>query len=1216
MKKITLIILMFVSVLLSYAQAYQAKVDTMWGDYHYNEINGKWCDARTSTKGMTSWDGTEGLVKAYYWRIPAGHVRASLVVKAKAMKRVTFTAKLMDPVTRAIIKETTATTTKLQGVEETLDILPDVVIPKDDFYRLELTVDNPANVALVKYFLFKRESTDPVLIPRNFGGTSTHIFDWASTDPNAPSGNAYDWVYMEAMVPYQYQYPGTYYMTIGAGCSYMGIQTNGRQGTDDFDRRVLFSVWDNGNMDEDPNLPAYMRSSVMDGNEEAVTAHQGGEGSAGTAMFKDGLKWWRPDHWVQFLLYDRLETSDFHSLTEDGRDSVTNFQNTIMTAWYKMDYETEWRYIATIRAAMQNDLISGWYSFIEPFTSAAGQFKHRAYYRHPFMRSAASGEWYNRNKLTFIVDNWNDRSFHYDFGRGATTDYDNATFIEMGGYGPFNDSCNILSLCKDKTCVDTINLDALRAKVDAAILKDCSYDMRSQVNLKSQIIPRATWKLIGSSGSGAQNVIDGNYNTTWNSHNDNHYLEFEAKEPTFVSAICMHYCAAYDTRCRYVDLYTSEDGKTWTLRQQNLELKNVDDPEVTLTEPLTSKYFKLQIHGSYTTSNFQAGEIWFKGEYNMDYLKYIAKTQLDNADCLQFYQSKDLVELERVYAGGLCTDATALATAIREVGNKATRLKFYQTDNVIKIGSNRAYILKNANGLGYLCATPEGKIVLKGATVDDATEACKESAPVNDYYNNWMVLRDEKYSGCYLYNIGLQKFVNLDTPNMLSDEPYSMIVRQAGAGFCFYKNSSAIVGDPTKENSVTIGTASSKGASFMLCDNYFMQPKEAEAKKVLDRATQADQLKALKAELKKTLDIPEGYVGSIADPEDRKSLEEIYNDGDLTIDDAKELKEVIDESDILRLTSGNAYKIECVSEKSAQTPFLTVSSASVLGHEAEQNIENQIWSLKDAQDGGFTVTSQGKGLGYEKLTESSSVNIVSSSMAYPYYFAEEDKGEYYISIADYAPYVMNGETSPIKLMRKENDGSLWRLKKVETYSVSLNDIGMATLCVDFDLEIPEGINVYVAESITQDGVIKLKSIDCIPAGTPVLISGEKQSTVTFNIVGRRYPTYTGNNIFTGAFFKNNNLKKKTYFTLKKDGDQPVMKLATLSGLASANSAYILLTDDLPNLSLYTFDFEHADGVETARIRKGFVHSTYDALGRRTHVGCPGFYIYKGKKYIR
>ncbi|MBO4730876.1 MAG: DUF5077 domain-containing protein, partial [Bacteroidaceae bacterium] len=277
------------------AQTYKnaSEPDKMWGYYCYREVpvpgvtidpnvyketDTKWYDARTNESAMTTMP-SQGMILAYHYRIPAGHVKADVVWKNKYAKYAKVDVRVVHPHTGQVLYNGSFGNTEIAAQERTDVLFPDINFPTDDFYRIELRCDDWNRLQSINYFNYYRESELPVLIPRNFGGTSAFMSPWHSSHPDAPEGEAYDWIYVEGRVNSDRNFPGTYYMMVGTPTGYMGMQTNSAVGDNDFVRSTLFSVWDAANMDEYPDLAEYLQSKVLDGHLDAVHTHAGGEGS-------------------------------------------------------------------------------------------------------------------------------------------------------------------------------------------------------------------------------------------------------------------------------------------------------------------------------------------------------------------------------------------------------------------------------------------------------------------------------------------------------------------------------------------------------------------------------------------------------------------------------------------------------------------------------------------------------------------------------------------------------------------------------------------------------------------------------------------------------------------------------------------------------------------------------------------------------------------------
>ncbi len=83
-------------------------------------------------------------------------------------------------------------------------------------------------------------------------------------------------------------------MSIGLMRLYMGIQVNGPDRHD-----VIFSVWDNGDTDIDPNLAEHLKSGTLDSDEDIAIERFGNEG-IGSKVFKQD-DYWVPGEFVQFI---------------------------------------------------------------------------------------------------------------------------------------------------------------------------------------------------------------------------------------------------------------------------------------------------------------------------------------------------------------------------------------------------------------------------------------------------------------------------------------------------------------------------------------------------------------------------------------------------------------------------------------------------------------------------------------------------------------------------------------------------------------------------------------------------------------------------------------------------------------------------------------------------------------------------------------------------
>lgn len=1206
------------------AQVYKnsSTPDKMWGRYCYRELNGRWYDALTSESVMSNMPNINGMVLAYYYRIPAGHARADIVWQNTYGRFAKVNVKVVYPHTGQVLGEGSFGNSEIASKERVDDLFGDINFPADDFYRIELSCDNWSYIKSINYFNYYRESADPVLIPRNFGGTSAFLGSWGSTDPDAPEGKAYDWAYIEAMVPWEHIHSGTYYMVLGTPGGYMGMQTNAAIGTGggaaatDFERNVLFSQWDAENQDEG-FVPEHKLSKILDGNLDAVHTHAGGEGSSASFMFQRDPKWWRHDHWVQFLLNTRPITVPVTVKTARGTDSTFNSGYTVMSTWYKCDTMPEWRYIGTIRAAGYCENIGAIYQFIEPFTSACGQERHRVYYRNCAFRSANSGRWYHRNNISIGYDgNGVDRRYHLDIGRGSSQDYDNCFFLDMGGYVHQHDSADIVPLAKDMTFCDTINLDALSQRVDQAMAREDYYNFNLRLNQCAPVIGGATWtvmKEFTNTSGNANAVIDGDDDSHWETYGHPSYLALKASEPQTISSFEVYWTNQYGSRMHYADVYTSEDGQNWQLRYDSLVIRCLDRIEVNLPQPITTKYLRLKFHHKYVGGDaLNINELTFRGAWDFNKLKALAADVIAKAGTVNNYYPQDIAALREVYADGSVTDSQALADALYNIGRKATLADVYNVTGTLNLAADHSYYIQNAAGLGVLGATADGQLTLLGATDEQAYERYKTPASIGDSLNNWVIIHDDRFAAYYLYNVGARKFLNTEAKGYLSTEPQQLQVRSYGRNMYFnLLNTKTNIGlNPASEQFLTSETTLNNRSLFVIYDNLHMQQSAQLADSLNALTEPLGKLALYKAAAPSMLSAPVGVVGGFATEEAREALQAAYDNVDTA---PQAFIEAVEHADVIEFDPDNAYyRIKAAADAQADAPYMTADATMRINCKPSNDNPDQIWHFA-SRNQGYTISSQGAKLSpLDNATAQAIILYPSTQQAGTYALSQSEWGQYFIGPGEYAKYVVSSAQSPLRTTLSTTQGATWYLEPAQTTTLTLNSAGVATAFYEYSFALPDNLSAYIVISVTPDGVMKLSAVDgVVPANTAVVLKGEPYQRCTLQIVGNAEQTYP-RNMLKGVYFKNNSLAKGTFMTLATSGGQAVMKKPTIAQV-NANQGYILLSEEMPALSTYTFDFDDIiDHIAPISAAKAPL-----SVGRiNTISGLPATSLVKGNVYIR
>ena len=482
------------------AQTYNAQTDTIWGRNCMQETDGH---PTTSAWDLKSFENVVQRDTLAYYSIAYGnthllyYVRCDIVLSTKSGKTATIAFTLSDARTGSVLQQRNVAASK-SGALQRVELMSDYNFDHDGWYKIDLSVDDIRNyVKGIRYLLFQRESANIVTTPRIYSSLATYLNGWQSTDPYAPSAESYDMCYVEVFVPADKDVLSTYYSTMNLLGGYMGIQSaiNGSDTWQNLQHNVLFSMWDNGNTDEDPYLPDYLKSGALDygsyNGTDVWISRFGGEGTGVQAFLKDG-HYWEPGHWVQMLITARPEDVEVDITNSSGNPETIIYHNTLVTAWWKQDNHDAWNYIATLRKSGISNYFDGWHSFLENWNAWGGNRTRHMYMRNGYMHSLASGKWYHRNKITSgyyydpsrLYPNQRDRRLDFDFGVSTETGTEGAFYMKSGGYFTMNDGQEVtltVPLNNDGLAVDTIDTERLQRRVTQAILKDKNNEITAKL---------------------------------------------------------------------------------------------------------------------------------------------------------------------------------------------------------------------------------------------------------------------------------------------------------------------------------------------------------------------------------------------------------------------------------------------------------------------------------------------------------------------------------------------------------------------------------------------------------------------------------------------------------------------------------------------------------------------------------------------------------------
>lgn len=567
----------------------------------------------TNYNSLSAWTNANACA-VYYFHQPAATVTNTIKLNVKKGYSAKFRLTIIAPDAPDV--QLFSKTFTANGTDSNVDVtVGDVTFKRSAYYRYRLEcLSGNRNINLIRSFKFKTTATEKPYVANFLSSPSVHLYSWGSTDPNAPKGDAYDWCFMEIMLPQESDIIGTYAMALGVLNGYMGIQTNGYTADGSPRHDVLFSMWDDGSTDEDPNLPEYLRAGAVDWDALTTVNRFGNEGT-GVQTYRKG-PYWTPGKYVQFITNCRPETTSY-TTEVNGKPTVHTQHNMLVSAWFNALDGKGWQYIATVRKRNSSTYFDSWYSFLENYNPSTGQANRIAYYRNGYMRARSNGKWYNRNTVGFgHTDGGDNTGARTDYGQGATSNpADRTFFMQTGGYTSTNKTKTTVALATDYTPVDTINITPLNDRVLTAIANEKERNEKKQL-FNDNILKKTGWKAIeysseettgeGSNGR-AQQIVDGDDNTYWHPQwytgtaQLPHYIVVDMQEKKNVGGFEIK---MGDNPNRYIkayDIYGSTDNANWTLLCSDDNAPSKSSFRVILDKAADIRYFKIVVRQTTAT---------------------------------------------------------------------------------------------------------------------------------------------------------------------------------------------------------------------------------------------------------------------------------------------------------------------------------------------------------------------------------------------------------------------------------------------------------------------------------------------------------------------------------------------------------------------------------------------------------------------------------------
>ncbi|WP_295357172.1 DUF3472 domain-containing protein [uncultured Prevotella sp.] len=561
----------------------------------------------TNYNSLSAWTNANACA-VYYFHQPAATVTNTIKLNVKKGYSAKFQLTIVDPDAPDV--QLFSKTFTANGTDSNVDVtVGDVTFKRSVYYRYRLEcLSGNQNINLIRSFTFKTTATEKPYVANYLSSPSVHLYSWGSTDPNAPKGDAYDWCFMEIMLPQESDIIGTYAMALGVLNGYMGIQMNGYANDGSPRHDVLFSMWDDGSTDEDPNLPEYMRAGAVDWDPLTTTNRFGNEGT-GVQTYRKG-PYWTPGKYVQFITNCRPETTSY-TTEVNGKPTVHTQHNMLVSAWFNALDGKGWQYMATVRKRNSTTYFDAWYSFLENYNASTGQANRIAYYRNGYMRARSNGKWYNRNSVGFgHTDGGDNTGARTDYGQGTTDNpADRTFFMQTGGYTSTNKTKTTVALATDYTPVDTINITPLNDRVLTAIANEKARIEKEQLFVDN-LMDKTGWEAIeysseetageGTNGR-AQQIVDSDDDTYWHPQwygstaQLPHYIVVDMQEMKNVGGFEIKMGDNANRHIKAYDIYGSTDNSDWTLLCSDDNAPAKSSFRVILDKAADIRYFKIVV---------------------------------------------------------------------------------------------------------------------------------------------------------------------------------------------------------------------------------------------------------------------------------------------------------------------------------------------------------------------------------------------------------------------------------------------------------------------------------------------------------------------------------------------------------------------------------------------------------------------------------------------
>ncbi len=222
--------------------------------------------------------------------------------------------------------------------------------------------------------------------------------------------------YNEITVPENQDVLGSYFMAIGFGQGYFGMQVNSPT-----TRHILFSVWSPYKTNNPEDIPEDQQIKLLKKGDGVHAGKFGDEGSGGQSYYN---YIWKAGNTYRFLL--------------KGKPAGNN--KTDFTAWFFAPETNKWKLIASFRRPKTDTYLTRFHSFLENFITDTGNKTRQGFYSNQWVYSTKKG-WVEVTKARFTADATARKESRMDYSGGLKS----GKFV-LKNCGFFNETTEINSI--------------------------------------------------------------------------------------------------------------------------------------------------------------------------------------------------------------------------------------------------------------------------------------------------------------------------------------------------------------------------------------------------------------------------------------------------------------------------------------------------------------------------------------------------------------------------------------------------------------------------------------------------------------------------------------------------------------------------------------------------------------------------------------------------